>query len=145
MWNVYRASLPDLFSKNWPFKKMHVFKSDPGVGWRTERYAFDPPASRSTTRSTNTQSRSTQANRHCTKCGKQTNTDHRFCPYCGSPTESRPNALECDHCARKLAKDDNFCPQCGKNVSQGLRCACMAVFRQGDKFCHSCGKTRPKS
>ncbi|MBR1495082.1 MAG: zinc-ribbon domain-containing protein [Acidaminococcaceae bacterium] len=56
--------------------------------------------------------------KRCDKCGKQYDTDAKFCTYCGGELESIAQDLFCVKCGKKLAAGSKFCVFCGEPVTK---------------------------
>lgn len=51
----------------------------------------------------------------CTGCGKDIDSDLKFCPECGKPTTV--NKIMCTKCGHEIDSNLKFCPECGKSVN----------------------------
>lgn len=61
--------------------------------------------------------------RRCVECGRELNSDARFCPYCGAKNEivveQKDDAAEvCPKCGAARSGDDRFCASCGYDFSE---------------------------
>ena len=65
----------------------------------------------------------------CAKCGKQLDSDARFCPRCGAPAQINDESLsnsrketwegsvhKCPHCGSPVGSFDAYCPACGNEL-----------------------------
>ena len=49
----------------------------------------------------------------CSKCGREIDSDHKFCPHCGGDCNA---SLECKNCHAKAKTGDAFCSRCGNKL-----------------------------
>lgn len=56
---------------------------------------------------------------YCKKCGKEIESDSRFCSSCSAKVEVEVKKVYCTHCGEKIDYNLSTCPFCGKVVMSG--------------------------
>jgi len=55
----------------------------------------------------------------CNNCGRSVEENHKFCPGCGTPIESKieNKVLVCENCGSENSINDSFCSECGVKLN----------------------------
>ena len=78
----------------------------------------------------------------CANCQNPIPNGFKFCPGCGTPVQSAPQAAACVKCNAAMPAGTKFCPACGspQEAPQPVTCGnCGQAVTGGHKFCANCG------
>lgn len=81
----------------------------------------------------------------CPNCHSKYESDHNFCPECGTPKPKEPEKRKCEKCGTTLEVGAKFCPSCGEKVEdtenekKNVCKNCGTHLSEGTTFCGNCG------
>ena len=67
----------------------------------------------------------------CKNCGTELKDGAKFCPECGTQTESLKENIQkefCSNCGAEITNSENFCEECGENLNSEKATANLLVF-----------------
>ena len=77
--------------------------------------------------------------KECPKCHQVIEENIKFCPHCGSNTQSiKKDVSTCPHCQAAIPTNAKFCPECG-NALKKVCAKCGHESKANAKFCPECG------
>ena len=76
----------------------------------------------------------------CPSCGKQNQSQAKFCADCGAKMEVAPKVeVPCVKCGAMLREGAKFCSECGATQEKPHCSNCQHELAPGAKFCPECG------
>ena len=60
----------------------------------------------------------------CKNCGTELKDGAKFCPECGTQTESLKENIQkefCSNCGAEITNSENFCEECGENLNSEIK------------------------
>lgn len=73
----------------------------------------------------------------CEKCGKELDSNEKFCPECGTKVEVKTNT--CPNCGVTVDENAKFCIECGASLVERNCPSCGNKIERDMKFCSECG------
>lgn len=75
----------------------------------------------------------------CFNCNGQMSINDKFCPLCGSESQSVIKTIKCTNCGGFVNANQKFCSDCGSSMTQ-ICLECNSIIIRGLKYCPECGK-----